>query len=507
MWTVLLVEDEVLVRESIKAIIPWEELGFTVVAEAGDGVQAMDAIRKHVPDLVITDIIMPFMNGVEVLKQARSEGFDARFVVLSCMSDFEYVREAMEYGASNYILKLSMSLDALKEALEKVRVELLQSISSKHALLDQYYERIWRYIGEDIVPQQSAEHIQFPVSTYASLHFFIVSILHGSSDMDKKLFLRQKAFTQAQPETVHMFHKWGHTTFICGYTNEQQALHTLAQWRNEECADFALAYSPLTSIDTFCATWASVLQALNRYWYEGDSGMQFAEAQPVEAQLAGTEHRESSGIENESATKLWALERLIIQQYEQMKTTACQTSVQHLFELMEEQRVPMYTVKATALRLGETFSRMMNTPFDWQDDMTKSVSHAQLLQTMQANINTKLEQWERRYIPLSDHPEINKVIDYIRVNYNQDLTVKSLAKYVSLDEKYLSRLFKIKTGESLIHYLQRVRIRKAEYYLKTTDLSVSEIGTMVGFNNDNYFIKIFRRWNEQTPSQYRKSTQ
>lgn len=196
----------------------------------------------------------------------------------------------------------------------------------------------------------------------------------------------------------------------------------------------------------------------------------------------------------------------MIQQFEQMKTEACADTAHRLFDTFAKQSEMMYVVKATVLRLVQTFSRMMNTPFKWKEDIVQCATHEQLLHMMLQIIRTKLAQWERDYKPYSNHPEINKVIDYIRMNYNQDLTVKSLAKLVALDEKYLSRLFKMKTGESLIHYVQRVRIRKAENYLRTTDLSVSEIGAMVGFNNDNYFIKIFRRWNEQTPSQYRRAT-
>lgn len=125
MWKVLLVEDEVFVRESVREIIAWEELGFTVCGEAGNGIEALDLIRRDAPDLVITDIIMPEMDGVELLKQARSEGYDSRFVMLTCMSDFEFVRQAMEFGASNYILKLSMSVNSLRDTLKKIRNELL----------------------------------------------------------------------------------------------------------------------------------------------------------------------------------------------------------------------------------------------------------------------------------------------------------------------------------------------------------------------------------------------
>src|SRR5690606_6641438 len=101
---------------------------------------ALQKIREHKPDLVITDIIMPMLNGVELLKAARHEGYASKFIVLSCMSDFEYVREAMEYGASNYILKLSMNVANLKEALEKVKDELFRTSIMDAQVMHHYFE-------------------------------------------------------------------------------------------------------------------------------------------------------------------------------------------------------------------------------------------------------------------------------------------------------------------------------------------------------------------------------
>ncbi|GGF66909.1 hypothetical protein GCM10010912_09870 [Paenibacillus albidus] len=264
MWKVLLVEDEVFVRESVREIIAWEELGFSVSGEAGNGVEALEMIRNDAPDLVITDIIMPQMDGVELLRKTREEGYASRFVMLTCMSDFEYVRQAMEYGASNYILKLSMSVNSLRETLRKISQELLKD---------------------------------------------------------------------------HDTHKNNSTTAVAG-----------------------------------------------------------------------------SGMDETDDTKLSPL-------------------------LPEE---------------------------------------------------------------VTSHPEIQKILQYIHTHYPQDITVKSMSQYVMMGENYVSTLFKKKTGQTLIHYLHQVRIKQAVQHLIQSDLPVYEIGNRVGFVNDNYFIKIFKRLTGQTPSQFRQ---
>lgn len=247
MWKVLLVEDETFVRESVKEIIRWEEMGFTLVGEASNGMEALVMIKNDPPDLVLCDIVMPQMDGLELLQETRKAGIASKFIMLTCIGDFESMRRAMEYGASNYILKLSMSVKDLRETLVKVSREL----------------------------------------------------------PDKRF--------------------------------------------------------------------------------------------PAER-------------------------------------TVC---------------------LAAATREKIT------------------------------------------------HPEVNKIIDYIEQNYDQDITLKSLARYVMMGENYVSALFKKKTGETLIHYLHRARIEKAIEFLTTTDLPVNQICQNVGFMNDNYFIKIFKRMTGMTPSQYR----
>ncbi|MDR6724426.1 YesN/AraC family two-component response regulator [Paenibacillus amylolyticus] len=277
MWKVLLVEDEVFVRESVREIISWEELGYTVIGESGNGTEALAMIIQDTPDLVLTDIVMPGMDGLELLKQTRQAGLKTKFIMLTCMGEFEYVRRAMEYGASNYILKLSMSVNSLRDTLRKVSAE----------------------------------------------------------------------------------------------------LGTSAEERMEEG------------------------------------------------------HQEVS-----SPTPL---------------ITSTSASLTISPEPLSETDLPFIPVRE----------------------------------------------------PVVKHPEISKIIEYIGQHYDQDITVKSMSRYVMMGENYVSALFKKKTGHTLIHYLHGVRMEKAAEYLRETNLPVQEIGYRVGFGSDNYFIKIFKRWTGCTPSQYR----
>ncbi|WP_372632554.1 response regulator [Cohnella sp.] len=249
MWRTLIVEDEQPARASIRKLFAKAGLPMEIVGEAGDGKEALDLIRELRPDVVMTDIIMPVMDGVKLLKAAREEGFDCRFVMLTAMSEFEYARQALEHGASGYLLKLSLDVRELKQAMDKVVRELEQ---------------------------------------------------------------REK----------------------------------------------------LRKVDK---------------WFPGTG------------------------------------------------------------------------------QTGPT-----------------------------------------------DHPELNRIIAYIEERYAEEITLKGLAEFIRMDASYVSDLFKKKTGSTLTHYVQNRRIQAAKMLLAETDRTVSEIGRQVGFENDNYFIKIFKRWCGTTPSEFRK---
>lgn len=117
MRRVLIVDDEVLVRIGIKHSIAWEQNGFELIGEASDGKEALEMIQKLAPDIVILDINMPVLNGIEVLRELKEQKYKGKVIVLTCFNEIEYARSAMKYGASDYVLKTTLNTDELLNAL------------------------------------------------------------------------------------------------------------------------------------------------------------------------------------------------------------------------------------------------------------------------------------------------------------------------------------------------------------------------------------------------------
>ena len=124
MFTVLIVEDEMLVRMGIKCSIDWAKLNMCVVADVANGQAAWEVYEKERPDIILTDIKMPVMNGIELIEKIRKVDTKTKFVILSCLEEFQFVRKALSLGVSEYILKLAMSQEEMESVLGRIQNEL-----------------------------------------------------------------------------------------------------------------------------------------------------------------------------------------------------------------------------------------------------------------------------------------------------------------------------------------------------------------------------------------------
>ena len=120
-YKVLIVEDEVLVRGGLKSVIGWEKLGMEIIGDAANGKQALEIYEADKPDIILTDIKMPVMDGLELIARIREKDEKTKIVILTCYEEFEYLQEAMRMGVSDYISKLRMKPAEIEAAMEKLK--------------------------------------------------------------------------------------------------------------------------------------------------------------------------------------------------------------------------------------------------------------------------------------------------------------------------------------------------------------------------------------------------
>ncbi|KRE59811.1 helix-turn-helix domain-containing protein [Paenibacillus sp. Soil750] len=486
MWTVLLVEDEVFVRRKVRETMPWKEMGFTIIGEAGNGLEAMEKIRECQPDVVITDIVMPLMNGVDLLKQARKEGFTSRFVMLTVMSDFENVQQALEFGASSYMLKLYMDQETLAETMSKVEKELIDRRSVEIREAEALLHKLWKLIpGGAEYPEIKGSELEVPGVHGRSLS--VIAVQHGQPTYTRDDFFA----LQLIDNDVASAAVW-HLLTMDGVSYLFMWLPTNLQFNmpSEKALPFSLIYTELISAAQLMDMWKSVQIALNLEWYNPTFRAKLCTS-------AGTPLREIADT--------WGLEHEIWHNLEQLRWDAVVGAVNELWGKFEVQQAPQLQVKQAVARIAHLCARISQLSTVDEEAILAS-DHHRLKLVFMARLEAHFKHLSASRIPISDHPEVNKIISYLHEHYVEEITLDTLAKLVCMDDKYVSGLFKKKLGVSIIQYLHQIRIEHAQRLLRETDRTISEIGERVGFANDNYFIKIFKRSTGATPASYRNRT-
>lgn len=486
MWTVLLVEDEVFVRRKMKETMPWKEMGFTIIGEAGNGVEAMHKIRECQPDVVISDIVMPLMNGVDLLKQARKEGFSCRFVMLTVMSDFDNVQQALEFGATSYMLKLYMDHATLAETMSKVEKELTERRNSEIREAESVLRKLWKAMVGG-APLLEANGSELVVPGVHGRDFSIIAIQHGRQAYALDDFMLLK-LVEDDVASIAVWHSL--TTEGVSYFFMWLPASTHFSMNTELPLPYSLIYTALTPAVKLMEVWQSVVVALNREWYTPTFSAKLCAA-------LGTILHETGDT--------WGLEHEIWHNLEQLRWEAVLGAVNELWEKFEAQHAPERQVKQAAARIVHLCARISQLTTS-DEKVLLAPDHISFKSVFLTRLEAHFKHLSASRIPKSDHPEINKIIRYLHERYAEEITLDTLAKLVCMDDKYVSGLFKKKLGVSIIQYLHGIRIEHAQRLLRETDRTISDIGERVGFANDNYFIKIFKRFTGGTPASFRNRT-
>jgi two-component system response regulator YesN len=246
--------------------------------------------------------------------------------------------------------------------------------------------------------------------------------------------------------------------------------------------------------------------------------------------IGGSGGRVPGGEGVRSAAPLWLLEKDLTSAFAERRRMDLTRLAEKIWAWHRASRTPFLQVMEMAERLLRTFGEISkhtlgSPPPDAQASSFPSGAataakgtqaatlpptvetpgtHQQLLAQFLMDAGEQLQHMEEAEGMVTDHPEINRVLTYIHAHYAENISLKALARHVAMEEHYLSRLFRQKTHETLINYLQQIRVKKAQQLLSETDLTVTDIGCRVGFPSDNYFIKTFKKWSGDTPGAYRR---
>lgn len=534
MIRVLIVDDEPLMRIGIKSSIDWVSNGFDLVGEASNGKQALELINYANPDIVITDIKMPVMDGIELIKDINLNHPGIFSIVLSCHDDFKYVREAMKYGAIDYFIKTDLDpegilqiLNSLKDRIDKSNEKNVHETRDKR-LNGEYLTFLKDNFIKDIIggllisERETIEKLKLcSLGVLEEKYVTMLIEIDNFSEVKEKYFEKDEKLLQFSIKNMleELYGKnQGFNIFILDSREYfvSWSLHPDEMGRRmEEKAKEAAA---------------KIIRIIKDYLNVSVSiGISNSHRTIFEVKEAYTECRkalEYKFIKGRGCIVYYSDIRLIQEQIipeiidEQFKNTlkfaVKSFDMPAINKLLSDLRESILNknelqkgnlVKKWYLNLIELFKAFLIEEdidvFDKANPYQSVLEAEDIFQVHSLTEKYCILCIEKALKGKEDksHSYITKTLDYINNHYDSDISLQSVADKAGLNPSYFSRAFSKETGESFIDYLTKVRIEKSKQLLLKGFKAV-EVAEKVGYPNYTYFSKLFKKMVGVNPSEF-----
>ncbi|MDQ6419482.1 response regulator [Paenibacillus sp. LHD-117] len=535
MIEVLLVDDESYVTESLAMTIPWQELGVMNVYQAASPSEALAVMEEQAIDILVTDIRMPEMSGLQLIEQVREHWPNIRCMLLTGHSDFEYAKKAIQLQAVDYLLKpvndnafiqsMTSIIEALKEEWEKADKyhQLVYTMKSDHNVLRQ------NLLGELLLGKQLSDVsikeklVQYEVKVQLEDSAMLMAVQLGryfTGMDDSSVALMEYAIGNIAEEIFAQPYRVWHgkapheglaivVTAPSGVDSSvfrKERIRELAQQFQQQVGaylkgDIALVLSGwFTFPKELASAYRSVLSAAYRT-RQGDASLLFLEELQERAQTGVKAieelykpptliHLLESGQWGATREKLGAL-------FGSLDGTV--VSKEQLYEVfLSITNAFLYVAHKQGTDIYKLDPAGMDVLLD-----RSLISSSEKLQAWSDGILEKLEAELRENDSYNKKHVIKQVQEIVMSDLGAETSVKTIADKVFLHPVYLSKIYKSETGESLGDYIIRMRMERAVYLLKSSNKKIYEITTELGYQNPQYFSKIFRKYYGMTPNEYR----
>lgn len=526
-YTVLLVDDEEEVIQVIMKKIDWEGLGFSVIGYANNGVKAFEMVEEYQPDVVMTDIKMPYVDGMELAHRIKTEYSATKLLIFTGFDEFEYAKEAVHLEVEEYLLKPASSIE-LTNVFSELKKKLDQEIREKQSVevLEKYYMEslpllqvnfystlIEGRIQQDELPKYMEDYqisLEGPYYCCLVIHTSASRVPEGVNP----LLLFTAVQKQAEERLVEAWRgkcfSYLGNTILLAQLQEEKEISVLTDECDRFCRYVGRVMGAVVTVGVgfvcnsileLVKSYSSAREAVSyRAIYGASRAINMKEIAPKELSEFSTEN------ETEFLAYLFKMIRLgtedeieaAVEKYLQHMSIRNRTLQQHsviVMELVSE----LYRFSAQNDILLEEFSGDMRVLYGRLLDM-----EPQTLARWLVNISLRLHEKLTSARSNSTKSFVARAQDYVAGHYgDEELSLDTVCKDLGVSNSYFSTIFKKETGQSFIGYLTEYRMEKAAYMLIETDEKSYMIGKKVGYADPNYFSYVFKRQFGTSPSKYR----
>ncbi len=518
MYKVLLVDDDSIIRVKLQNLIDWNAFGCEIVAEASNGQEAIAYIETYMPLIVITDMDMPGMTGVELIGQIRERYEQIAVIALSAYDDFPYVRGSLTGGAIDYLLKHQLTTAKMEAAIE----EAIRRVSAQGAdagaefpVSDKAFLKKLLRPGDENAAEIIEEFYRRN-RTLKQKRLIMALGTFGTPSAVDRMSGKQRAYVESIfQETLAFYEK---KILFC-FDEEQPVFLFFMEPIQDEDYVIDFLNQQIENIDRFvsirvCFVISSpfydlknigfVFEALQRNYLFGRSLDSLPAISKEDGQAAG----KSSPITLTLADEQWLYQNL-----REKNMPVIAPFLHNKFRELAENKVGLSQLQFLAIDFINVLNRQLQEDHYSEKEIYGTQNPFSILQDAQSGVMLEklllqfyglycnAENTEERY----NNQIINQAIKYIKEHISQSFSLKDISSYLAVNSAYLSRLFKKNTGKTIVTYINDEKMKMARELIESGALTLKEVAVATGFQNYNHFYLLFKETYGLSPSEIRKS--
>ncbi|MDF2963423.1 MAG: hypothetical protein K0S39_5158 [Paenibacillus sp.] len=516
---ILIADDEEHVREGIELAVDWKKFGIVELLFAENGQQAMDLIREHQPAVLFCDMSMPVVDGMTLLHNIREEGWDIQIIVVSGYDDYAYTRATVKANAVDYILKpfgkndLEQALDRAINEWRKRESSLSYSRETEHRIKQAdsllYEQRLAMYFKGEVAFHEGIQSIFYKVGLSMSRIRVALLLPRNRIDLVERRFYGDgELFVFAVNNIAHEILKEYGAYYLCRLDDHQWLLLTTAD-------------NSLGSADHHKRNMERVVQA-----WESTLGLQtligLCESEADADKLPASISAARAALLNCELLSPPAATRPVdeLPRFTDQKILL-QKALKNEDKLQAAGIIRSFTEalrKRGSLRLKELQSYTVEANLllhqEHQTPLNENDSWAMVIPLWVSNLN----EWEQLLIGQwwglieeggtdgFSNRGVQAIRDYICQHFHENISLPALSERFHFSPQYIAKKFKELYNTTVVTYLTEVRMDKARSFLLHTEMSISELANELGYTDENYFGKVFKKQTGLTPLQYRKQS-
>lgn len=513
MTTILLVDDEPLIRRGLESMIHWNELECHLAGQAQNGEEGLQKIQEYQPDIVFTDIKMPKMNGIDMIKKAQGAPCPPVFIILSGYNDFELVRDAMKLGAIDYLMKLDLEekelvrviTEAKQRKEPKNQERCAEEGGSQNFKADFIRELLTVKADKEVYERVMPESFAMKEGYYYRVIYLRISDREtgDSSQEEKNLFqnfLLNLCKEQISDGTEFYACQVEENTFVLYVESRGIILSEILKEKSQLLAKEIRRY---LNRDAFLGISLS---------HQNIIRLPFAMEEAVESmafQIDGLEatvhfytdlmNRNNLEVQlqrlKNDDTFFESVENLLLQI---QKFIYHQGHIEDAYQICDQLIQKIYRLDTKS---REFFTQWFGKEYQGYEDM-KTIGDIKALRTWLLRLGQGCNIYGQQYMGEIYRYKVKKAKQYIYENRLKKIYLNDVAGELEITPSYLSRIFKKVTSQSFSDYIAEVKIEEAKLLLLQNNNRIYEVSAMLGYDDPYYFSKVFKKVTQMTPSEY-----